>query len=89
MVALCISPKALCFLLVEFYRVGRVLQVTGIYCLGGAALQRIRRESTALEVSRTQGAKMLELRAVTDLSRLIADQGAREEAFDLLAPVYE
>lgn len=44
---------------------------------------------TAMEMSRTQGAKMLELRAVTDLSRLLADQGAREEAFDLLAPVYE
>jgi predicted ATPase len=43
----------------------------------------------AMEISRTQGAKMLELRAVTDLSSLLADQGAREEAFDLLAPVYE
>ena len=32
---------------------------------------------------------MLELRAVADLSRLLADQGAREEAYDLLAPVYE
>ena len=44
---------------------------------------------TAFELSRTQGAKMLELRSVTDLSRLLAEQGTREEAFDLLTPVYE
>jgi class 3 adenylate cyclase/predicted ATPase len=43
----------------------------------------------AIEISRTQGAKMLELRAVTNLSSLLADQCVREEAFDLLAPVYE
>jgi class 3 adenylate cyclase/predicted ATPase len=43
----------------------------------------------ALNVSRAQGAKMLELRAVTDLSRLLQEQGAAQEARDLLAPVYE
>ena len=32
---------------------------------------------------------MLELRAVTDLSRLILNQGEPAQAFDLLAPVYE
>jgi predicted ATPase len=32
---------------------------------------------------------MLELRASTDLSRLLRDQGASQEAFDLLTPVYE
>jgi len=43
----------------------------------------------ALDVSRAQGAKMLELRAASDLSRLLRDQGERQRAFDLLAPVYE
>jgi predicted ATPase len=43
----------------------------------------------ALQVSRAQGAKMLELRAATDLARLLRDQGARQEAVDLLTPVYE
>lgn len=44
---------------------------------------------TALQVSRTQGSKMLELRAATDLSRLILKQGEPAQALDLLAPVYE
>ena len=43
----------------------------------------------ALEVSRGQDAKMLELRASTDLSRLLRDQGTRQQAIDLLTPVYE
>lgn len=42
----------------------------------------------ALNVSRAQGAKMFELRAATDLSRLLRDQGARQEAAALLTPVY-
>ena len=36
-----------------------------------------------------QGAKPLELRAATNLSRLWADQGNRAWARDLLAPVYD
>jgi predicted ATPase len=44
---------------------------------------------TALQVSRTQGSKMLELRAATDLSRLNYNQGEHAQAFELLAPVYE
>ena len=43
----------------------------------------------ALEVSRAQNAKMLELRAAIDLSRLLRDQGEHGEAFDLLDPVYQ
>jgi predicted ATPase len=42
----------------------------------------------ALEVSRTQEACSLELRAARDLARLLCDQGKRAEAKDLLAPVY-
>src|SRR5207245_11073097 len=42
----------------------------------------------ALDVARHQEAKSLELRAATSLSRLWQQQGKRQEAHDLLAPVY-
>jgi predicted ATPase len=42
----------------------------------------------ALAVARTQQAKSWELRAATSLARLWRDQGKREEARELLAPVY-
>ena len=42
----------------------------------------------ALTVARAQEAKSWELRAATSLARLWRDQGKRQEAHDLLAPVY-
>jgi predicted ATPase len=42
----------------------------------------------ALEVSRHQQAKSLELRSATSLARLWQQQGKRQDAYDLLAPVY-
>jgi predicted ATPase len=42
----------------------------------------------ALAVAREQEAKLWELRASTGLARLWRDQGRREEARELLAPVY-
>src|SRR5882672_12935339 len=42
----------------------------------------------ALTTARNQHAKALELRAAIDLAALWIDQGRREEARDLLAPVY-
>jgi predicted ATPase len=42
----------------------------------------------ALEVARQQQAKSLELRAAMSMARLWRDQGKRDEARDLLAPVY-
>jgi predicted ATPase len=42
----------------------------------------------ALDVARRQKAKSLELRAVMSLSRLWQQQGKRQEAYDLLAPIY-
>jgi predicted ATPase len=42
----------------------------------------------ALAVARKQQAKSWELRSATSMARLWRDQGKREEACDLLAPVY-
>ena len=42
----------------------------------------------AIAIAKRQSAKMLELRASTSLARLWRDQGRRDEARDLLAPVY-
>jgi len=42
----------------------------------------------AIAVTRQQGAKSLELRAVSSLAGLWRDQGRHAEARDLLAPVY-
>ena len=42
----------------------------------------------SLDVSRHQEAKSLELRAATSMARLWRDRGKRDEARDLLAPVY-
>jgi predicted ATPase len=42
----------------------------------------------ALAVAHSQNAKSLELRATTSMARLWRDQGKRDEARELLAPVY-
>jgi predicted ATPase len=42
----------------------------------------------ALDVARRQEAKALELRAAMSLGRLWQQQGKRQEAYDLLAPIY-
>ncbi len=42
----------------------------------------------ALDIARNQQAKSFELRAATSLARLWQQQGKRQEAHDLLAPVY-
>ncbi len=43
----------------------------------------------AIEIARLQRAKSLELRAVVSLARLWQDRGKRDEARDILAPVFE
>jgi predicted ATPase len=43
----------------------------------------------ALDVARRQSAKSYELRAATSLARLWQGQGRKQEARDLLAPVYD
>src|SRR5262249_29637980 len=42
----------------------------------------------AIAVARTQQAKSWELRAAMSMARLWRDQGKRQQAHDLLAPVY-
>ena len=42
----------------------------------------------ALDIARNQQVKSLELRAAMSLSRLWQQQGKRQEAHDLLAPIY-
>ena len=42
----------------------------------------------SLAIARRQQAKSWELRAATSLARLWQQQGKRQEAYDLLAPVY-
>jgi class 3 adenylate cyclase/predicted ATPase len=42
----------------------------------------------ALEIARNQSTKSLELRAATSLARLWQNQGKRQEAHDLLTPIY-
>ena len=42
----------------------------------------------ALEVARAQQAKSWELRAATSMARLWREQGKRDEAREILAPVY-
>jgi predicted ATPase len=42
----------------------------------------------ALDLARNQQAKSFELRTATSLARLWQQQGKRQEAYDLLAPVY-
>src|SRR5262249_23274168 len=42
----------------------------------------------AIEVAREQSARSLELRAGMSLARLRCNQGRRDEARDLLAPIY-
>jgi predicted ATPase len=43
---------------------------------------------TALEIAEAQGAFLLKLRAATSLARLWREQGKRDEARDLLTPIY-
>jgi len=44
--------------------------------------------SSSQWLSQDQQAKSLELRAAMSLSRLLQQQGKRQEASDLLAPIY-
>jgi class 3 adenylate cyclase/predicted ATPase len=56
--------------------------------LGSSAEEIERPLWKALEIAQAQGAFLLKLRAATSLARLWLDQGKRDAARDLLAPIY-
>jgi class 3 adenylate cyclase/tetratricopeptide (TPR) repeat protein len=67
----------------ELYRLkARTLRVSGAPDAGTEWLEK------ALAAARSQRAKALELRAATDLAALRMEQGRRQQALELLAPVY-
>jgi predicted ATPase len=67
----------------ELHRLrGRLLVARGQHDEGEACFRR------AIEVSRGQRARTLELRAATSLARLWSDRGRNVEARDLLTPIY-
>ena len=74
----------------------RVLDAQVHRCYGDVLLPETGRNAAeaegsyrhALEIARSQNARLLELRAATSLARLWRDQGKRTQARDLLAPVY-
>jgi predicted ATPase/class 3 adenylate cyclase len=70
----------------ELYRLkARVLLVRGAPEAGAEAQSLLDR---ALTIARSQYAKALELRVAIDLAARWIDQGRREEAHNLLAPIY-
>jgi predicted ATPase len=75
----------------ERYYEAEIHRLRGELLLALSAANRVDAEACfqqALEVSRRQQARSLELRAVTSLARLWRGQRKRTEARDLLAPVY-
>jgi predicted ATPase len=77
---------------------GQRYQETELYCLMGALrLQQAGTDESqadacfqrALAIARSQEAKAWELRAATSLARLWQSQGKHQDAYDLLAPVYD
>jgi predicted ATPase len=64
-------------------------RVNGLVLLGGNEIeagQNLMRQ--AVRIAQAQQAKSLELRAATELARLLGEQGRRAEAHEFLAPVY-
>jgi predicted ATPase len=72
------------FMLAEIHR----LQATALCALSAPASEREGRLRRALGIAQRQGAKTWELRAAMDLARLWRDQGKRENARNLLVPLY-
>jgi predicted ATPase len=70
---------------------GEVCRLRGVLLLRQPETPQAEAEAwlqRALDVARRQEAKSLELRAAMSLSRLWHQQGKRQAAHDLLAPVY-
>ena len=67
-----------------------VLRIEGeiLLLLGASAKEAEASFVHALQVARKQRARSFELRAAMSLARLWSDQGKRDEARELLAPIY-
>jgi predicted ATPase/DNA-binding winged helix-turn-helix (wHTH) protein len=75
----------------EFWGVPELLRIKGELLLRQAADQSVTAADCfrdALALAARQGALLWELRAAVSLTRLLADQGQRDEARQVLAPVY-
>jgi predicted ATPase len=73
------------------YSVAEIYRLKGELLRSGSEAQRAEAEACfqqALSIARQQQAKSWELRAATSLAHLWQQQGKRQEARDLLAPVY-
>ena len=72
------------------YYEGELLRLRGALTLGGgneSAAETCFRQ--AMEIAAKQGARALELRAATSLARLLSQRDQREQARQVLAPVYD
>jgi predicted ATPase len=75
----------------ERWREAEVHRIAGEIALMSPQRNEVEAEAyfgRALSVARQQRAKCLELRAAMSMARLCRDQGKRQQAHDLLAPVY-
>jgi class 3 adenylate cyclase/predicted ATPase len=66
-------------------------RIRAVLALGGGAGERAAAEADlreALQIARQQEAPSLELRAARDLASMFAERGERQQAAELLAPVY-
>lgn len=66
----------------------RILGEVALGRSAGARPEAERRFRDAIEIARTQKARALELRAATSLARLLGEDGRREDARAVLAPIY-
>jgi len=69
----------------ELHRMRGVIALRAAGPAGGEAEADFRR---AMEIAGQQEALSVQLRAARDLARLVADGGERQQAVDLLAPIY-
>jgi Flp pilus assembly protein TadD len=67
----------------ELYRIAGTAMMTQ-----GKSVEAENSFRRAIEIARTQGARMWDLRATTSLAPLLAKQGRRAEARTMLAEIY-
>lgn len=88
---LAVTQKALSLVddLDEYWWQSELLRRRGEMLIGHSAVAAESVFREALAVAREQGAKMWEIRTATSLGRLLNSLGRKDEARDLLAPIYD